>query len=180
MLTANSRSTKPLIPPHIQIVKLNLLPYEGGEECEWKTAPEKILRLGFLFFSLILVSTYTANLVAFFTEPAFELQGPRTYDELQNATLCAAFATDRGIPGEAVGNVIVPDDDENFLASLPPSGSGIDYTAREAYCHKAVVDGKVDGWFYQETLHQRVVSLGFPSIRNIIILRMCMHVVQSY
>jgi len=35
-----------------------------------------VLRLGLLFFVLIMVSTYTANLAAFFTAPTFTIFGP--------------------------------------------------------------------------------------------------------
>ena len=44
---------------------------------------------GFLFVVLILVSTYTANLAAFFNRPAFEIVGPQNYAQALDATVCA-------------------------------------------------------------------------------------------
>lgn len=60
----------------------------GGEDAEWITWPAKILRIGFLFFILISVSTYTANLAAFFTTPSFILHGPKNMKELKESTAC--------------------------------------------------------------------------------------------
>ena len=39
----------------------------GGEDYEWLTSPGRLLRIGLLFFSLVLSNTYVANLAAFFS-----------------------------------------------------------------------------------------------------------------
>ena len=49
----------------------------GGEEREAITWPERIVRVAFLFFILITVSTYTANLAAFFTQSGVTVHGPK-------------------------------------------------------------------------------------------------------
>jgi hypothetical protein len=49
----------------------------GGEDYEWMTWPARILRLGVLFFCLIINSTYTANLASFFTKQGFTIHGPK-------------------------------------------------------------------------------------------------------
>jgi hypothetical protein len=60
----------------------------GGEEYEWVTWPGRVLRIAFLFVVLILVSTYTANLAAFFSRPTVVIEGPQTYAELRDAIVC--------------------------------------------------------------------------------------------
>eukprot|EP00662_Eupelagonemidae_sp_cell21_P056666 gene56666-biopygen117700 len=45
----------------------------GGEDFEWLNWPGRCMRLTFLFLVLILAATYTANLAAFFTAPAYQV-----------------------------------------------------------------------------------------------------------
>ena len=42
---------------------------------EWPSGGLRILRIGMLLFVLVLHATYTANLLAVFIKPAFELIG---------------------------------------------------------------------------------------------------------
>jgi len=55
-----------------------------GEDFEWLTWPGRIFRLGLMFFVLISVSTYTANLAAFFTAESEVIYGPQNMDELKS------------------------------------------------------------------------------------------------
>ena len=48
-----------------------------GDDFEWVTTPERILRVALLFLILISISTYTANLVAFLTEDQWTVYGPK-------------------------------------------------------------------------------------------------------
>jgi hypothetical protein len=52
-------------------------PPSQGDDYDWSLGPDRVLRLGLLFFVLIMVSTYTANLAAFFTAPNFTIFGPQ-------------------------------------------------------------------------------------------------------
>ena len=47
-----------------------------GDDYEWVSVPERLLRLGLLSFVLISVSTYTANLAGFLLAPNFVIYGP--------------------------------------------------------------------------------------------------------
>lgn len=51
--------------------------YLQGDDYEWVSGPERLLRLGLLFLVLISISTYTANLAAFFTAPNVVIHGPK-------------------------------------------------------------------------------------------------------
>eukprot|EP00929_Paragymnodinium_shiwhaense_P001509 TRINITY_DN101741_c0_g1_i1.p1 TRINITY_DN101741_c0_g1~~TRINITY_DN101741_c0_g1_i1.p1 ORF type:complete len:507 (-),score=33.98 TRINITY_DN101741_c0_g1_i1:91-1611(-) len=64
----------------------------GGEDYEWTTGSGRVLRLGLLFLVLILVSTYTANLAAFFTRPQVVVYGPTDMAMLKKATACTTYS----------------------------------------------------------------------------------------
>ena len=74
----------------------------GGDDYEWITWParspnpnpnpnpnpkpdSRILRLGVLFFVLIITSTYTANLASFFTKQGYTIHGPTSMAALRSA-----------------------------------------------------------------------------------------------
>jgi len=60
------------------------------DDYEWLTLPLRILKLGVAFVVLVLVSTYTANLAAFFSMPSFSVGGPASMAELKNMKACIA------------------------------------------------------------------------------------------
>jgi len=66
----------------------------GGEDYEWLTLPARMLRMSLLFIVLICVSTYTANLAAFFNKPSFQIGGPTTLEELRTSSACTLYGSD--------------------------------------------------------------------------------------
>ena len=61
----------------------------GADDLEWTgNVSSRLLRLGWLFFILITISSYTANLASFFTAVNFEIVGPQDMTALQSATVC--------------------------------------------------------------------------------------------
>ena len=66
-----------------------LVNFFDGETYEgYTTAPMKVLRFGTIFVVLVLTSTYTANLAAFFTRPSFKLHGPEDMSALEESVAC--------------------------------------------------------------------------------------------
>ena len=57
------------------------------KQYEWMTWPGRILRIGLLFFVLVMTATYTANLAAFFTQPTYQIIGPQDMDSLGSTTV---------------------------------------------------------------------------------------------
>ena len=90
----------------------------GGGDLEWTHGlAARLLRVGWLFFVLITISSYTANLAAFFTAEAFETLGPKDMTMLRGATAChpnhgndeamlARYASKWGA-GETMGGVVM-------------------------------------------------------------------------
>jgi len=60
----------------------------GGEDYEWLTSPGRLLRLGVLFFALVLSNTYVANLAAFLSRPSFTLGGPTSIHQMRQTIAC--------------------------------------------------------------------------------------------
>ena len=63
----------------------------GGDETEWAFSAMwsvRLLRAALLLCVLVLASTYTANLAAFFTADATTVYGPTSWDELNEAVGC--------------------------------------------------------------------------------------------
>lgn len=50
--------------------------------------PGRLLRVGFLFVVMIVLATYTANLAAILNRPTYIIEGPKTFDDLKQATVC--------------------------------------------------------------------------------------------
>ena len=89
----------------------------GGGDLEWTPGiSARILRIGWLFFILVSVASYTANLAAFFTAKTYEIRGPQSMMALRSSTACipdhgndeamaARAAMDWGV-GETMAGVI--------------------------------------------------------------------------
>ena len=115
----------------------------GGEDIEWPSAPAKLLRLALLFLVLILASTYTANLAAFFNKPSFTIGGPKNYDELRVATACQPFLLgQQAVYEQFVGSIIGPPDDLPF----DPIATRLDW------CVERLRSGEVDIVLYDRPI----------------------------
>ena len=61
----------------------------GAGDFEWsQNASARILRFGWLFFMLITISSYTANLAAFFTASGRQVLGPQDMTALRSSVAC--------------------------------------------------------------------------------------------
>ena len=63
----------------------------GGEGYEVVTWLGRVLRIGTLFYVLIIQSTYTANLASILTAKTIKADGPGTFAEAQNTLICCPF-----------------------------------------------------------------------------------------
>ena len=103
----------------------------------------KLLRLALLFLVLILASTYTANLAAFFNKPSFTIGGPKNYDELRVATACQPFLLgQQAVYEQFVGSIIGPPDDLPF----DPIATRLDW------CVERLRSGEVDIVLYDRPI----------------------------
>eukprot|EP00931_Biecheleriopsis_adriatica_P088244 TRINITY_DN62608_c0_g1_i1.p1 TRINITY_DN62608_c0_g1~~TRINITY_DN62608_c0_g1_i1.p1 ORF type:complete len:469 (+),score=45.59 TRINITY_DN62608_c0_g1_i1:28-1434(+) len=57
----------------------------GQDDNTWESCPMRLLRLGLLFFSLVMMSTYTASLASWLVRPDVEIHGPKSMVELLSA-----------------------------------------------------------------------------------------------
>ena len=80
----------------------------GGEDYEWISGPMRVLRLSLLTFVLVIGSTYTANLAAFFTAPSFTILGPTNSDEFKAAVVCTNSNTANRLAPFVKGTVVLP------------------------------------------------------------------------
>jgi hypothetical protein len=87
---AGSRDEKPKLSTWLSLVEAfyhALAASLGGDEREWLTWPARFVRIALLFCFLVLVSLYTANLAAFFVEPAIIIGGPADMTTLQKRSV---------------------------------------------------------------------------------------------
>mmetsp|Transcript_37951 Transcript_37951/g.63825 ORF Transcript_37951/g.63825 Transcript_37951/m.63825 type:complete len:442 (+) Transcript_37951:1076-2401(+) len=124
-----------------------------ADDFEWVSTPERILRVALLFMVLITTATYTANLVAFLTEPAYKVHGPKTMMELQSATVCTTFLADT--PGAAsplrpyVSALVQPSDPFCFFFT----------ECGQKFCAEKLQSGEVDIWIDDKNfLHRFIVK----------------------
>lgn len=80
----------------------------GGEDYEWISGPMRVLRLSLLTFVLVIGSTYTANLAAFFTAPSFTILGPTNSDEFKAAVVCTNSNMANRLAPFVKGTVVLP------------------------------------------------------------------------
>ncbi|CAK0904899.1 unnamed protein product [Prorocentrum cordatum] len=106
----------------------------GGEDYEWVSWPGRCLRLGLLFLVLIVISTYTANLAAFFTTPVYDVHGPTDLESLKSAVACTIWPNDYHAFKDFASDVIYPD------YNLPNN-------EKKQWCHDALKDGRAQVWF---------------------------------
>eukprot|EP00316_Scyphosphaera_apsteinii_P004366 CAMPEP_0119328538 /NCGR_PEP_ID=MMETSP1333-20130426/73564_1 /TAXON_ID=418940 /ORGANISM="Scyphosphaera apsteinii, Strain RCC1455" /LENGTH=485 /DNA_ID=CAMNT_0007337419 /DNA_START=271 /DNA_END=1728 /DNA_ORIENTATION=+ len=130
----------------------------GGEDYDWIGAPAKVLRLGLLLIILVLSSTYTANLAAFFTRPNTVVHGPKSMAELRDSTVCMVFDETYPVVKQVVSyvkSIRWPEHLPTFLAlarSHERKESYTDYQqeARNAWCAEEVRAGRCDIWIDNE------------------------------
>ena len=142
----------------------------GGGDSEWdaETGSTKILRLGLLFTMLIVQSTYTANLAAFFTNDSEQVSGPTDLTSLSLSTACISFGLDWGY-GKAIApyvhSYIYPDQflgttwNGNNMSTYGNYSFDPDfdwqYTARADWCAARLANGDADIWIDNEVRTQR-------------------------
>jgi hypothetical protein len=77
----------------------------AGEALDnWRSRALRLARLGMLLFVLVFGATYTANLAAFFTKPAFRLVGPTTAAALGAAKVCVQQAVVLPVVRQSIGS----------------------------------------------------------------------------
>uniref|UniRef100_A0A7S0R782 Ionotropic glutamate receptor C-terminal domain-containing protein n=1 Tax=Pyramimonas obovata TaxID=1411642 RepID=A0A7S0R782_9CHLO len=130
----------------------SLAVFLAGDIYEWDSHPERVLRSGWLFFCLIVISSYTANLAAFFTQPNVSIHSPPSgMQDLIYATACTTMITSR-------------DDDsplQFYVKSfIHPSPECKPWSqCATDFCYNAVQDGTVDVWLDdQDALHAYVLD----------------------
>jgi hypothetical protein len=115
----------------------------GGDDLEWPSnLSSRLLRMGWLFFILISVSSYTANLASFFTAQAFSIEGPQDLTALRSATVCkpdhanddAHLQTVRTESG--VGTIM----DGLITANMPSDFAGLTNEEKNACCWSMSTD----------------------------------------
>jgi hypothetical protein len=126
--------------------------YLTGDNYEWGTGPEKVLRTSWLFFPLITLASYTANLAAFFTLPSISVSSPPTgMNDLIYTTACTTYpaALDPTAPlGDYVQSYIYPPAE---CKPRTPCATG--------FCYNAVQTGEVNVWIDDAYyLHEYVQS----------------------
>jgi len=124
----------------------------AGDIYEWESGPLKVLRSGWLFFALIVVSSYTANLAAFFTQPNVSIHSPPSgMHDLIYATACTTMVTSR--EDESPLQFYV----KSFIHP-PPECKPWSQCATD-FCLNAVQTGEVDVWLDdQDAMHSYVLD----------------------
>ena len=94
-------------PAHLYHAYAALL---GGDEYDLYHDPPlgRLYRLGLLFLVLVIQNTYTANLAAFLTSPTVQVLGPKTMQQLSDATCCLRWPSLKEHVSAFVGHVITP------------------------------------------------------------------------
>ena len=113
------------------------------------STPSRVLRIGLLFFSLVMSNTYVANLAAFLSQPNFAVHGPTSMAELSRSIVCLPNPDDlRRMTGFA-NSFVVPDLSSASDASGARSGRRSRYSSLSAAdmiaeCAKALRDQRAD------------------------------------
>lgn len=130
----------------------------GGDDLEWTSnVSSKLLRVGWLFFVLISVSSYTANLASFFTAASYAIEGPQDMTALRAATACladhsnneahlASHAADWGV-GELMAGIItatMPDDFANTTLEQKQELWSLSHPDLISRCAEKVRQGDAD------------------------------------
>mmetsp|Transcript_27216 Transcript_27216/g.59447 ORF Transcript_27216/g.59447 Transcript_27216/m.59447 type:complete len:492 (-) Transcript_27216:198-1673(-) len=127
----------------------SLAAFLAGDNYEWPSDSERILRSGWLFFSLIVVATYTANLAAFFTTPNVVVNSPPTgMNDLVFATACTVMLDAQ--EGAKLDTYV-----KSFITP-PPECQYWDACGQQ-FCYDAVQSGRADVWIDDGlALHQYI------------------------
>ena len=84
----------------------------GGDTNEWVRWPSKVVHVGVLVFTLVVLASYTASLTAFITRPSWHLVGPLNRAELAQQPLCVSNAAQgavvEALTGSAHNAIVAP------------------------------------------------------------------------
>jgi len=136
LLIIISRDEKPNVVDYFYYLYHVAASILGGDEYEFYNDPPvgRLFRLSILFFVVVIVSTYTANLAAILSQSNYSYGGPTTLEDLQSSVAC--FRIPR-TPGEW----IVPRFVSYML--LPPSDIPT-FVLLYAWGRQMLQDGKCD------------------------------------
>ena len=124
----------------------------GDHDYIWPSWAARLARLGLLVVILVLQATYTANLAAIFTRPAFETHGPKSMEELRSSIACVSYPGLAGYVAPHVRRMVTPPGSTNADGSATYSDA--DYNA---WCHERLLDRTVDVWIDLETRARPIV-----------------------
>ncbi|KAL1503481.1 hypothetical protein AB1Y20_011965 [Prymnesium parvum] len=102
-----------------------------GSTVVCRTPAQKLARIAMLFFALVLVATYTAQLAAVFTRPEFVLRGPTSWSEVFSAEVCVLSTANERAAKKVASKYFLPPPDVSF--------GGLDSMK---YCSSAVSEGR--------------------------------------
>eukprot|EP00931_Biecheleriopsis_adriatica_P071045 TRINITY_DN4489_c0_g3_i1.p1 TRINITY_DN4489_c0_g3~~TRINITY_DN4489_c0_g3_i1.p1 ORF type:complete len:486 (+),score=63.06 TRINITY_DN4489_c0_g3_i1:155-1612(+) len=116
----------------------------SGEDYEFATWPQRILRVGLLFVVLVSSASYTANLAAFFTAPSFNVLGPKDMGSLSSSNACTTWNLDLKALEPFVASVTAMPD------APPELGIVRSVFERQDYCLEKLKKHEVDVWLVGE------------------------------
>jgi len=124
----------------------------SGEDYEFATAPQRILRVGLLFVVLVTSASYTANLAAFFTAPSFSALGPTDTESLSTSRACTTWNLDLKAIEPFVANVTA------LSEAAPESGIVWSIFDRQDFCLEKLKKREVDVWLVGELEARRALQ----------------------
>jgi hypothetical protein len=122
LLIIISRDEKPKVVDYFYYLYHVAASILGGDEYEFYSAPPvgRLFRLAILFFVVVIVSTYTANLAAILTRPQYSYGGTLSLEDLQSSVACFRIPRTPGewIVPKFVSDMLLPQSDTPTFALL--------------------------------------------------------------